>query len=264
MKEKNKQMEKRNFPTISIVSCVCMLLFSLIELVLFLSKDFVFNAQLVVLTLVLPITMFLIAFFINRAKSVHPTVKKILTPILAFLLIPITLVAVLLPGKLVRTVKTEGVEAFVTYRNADAYVLDHADSISKTKDAECHVYNEVTFLGGSAVTLFCTYSAENYETEKDRLQTLYAFRTEPFVSKDADGFATSPDFEFQGFVFHTVDPDQYEELNFKERMLYIGTNDATHEIAYVQHYEEYNGDYLEWPLDEELDGFCGWQYFRKK
>ena len=109
-------------------------------------------------------------------------------------------------------------------------------------------------------TIICQYGEEEYEAQKAYIEENYVFETEDYrdYSRENEEHYFSPTAEIDGFTFRYLDSSNYEYFYYPKYMVFIGTNDQTHEIAYIDFYD-IDLDYLP-SLDEFITGDCGWEH----
>ena len=93
----------------------------------------------------------------------------------------------------------------------------------------------------------CKYGEAEYAAQK-------AYLAENYVYEEDDSKYTT---EIDGFTFRCLDSDTYY-LYFPKYAAIVGTNDETHEIAYLSFYD-IDLDYID-TLDEFIVDDCGWEH----
>ena len=101
--------------------------------------------------------------------------------------------------------------------------------------------------------LICTYTQEDYELQKAKLDTVYKFQTE----RTTDGF--EPMIEIDGYQFQMLSSKEYD-LYYPKNMVLIGCSDDANEIVYLE-FHNADLDYIT-SLQDFIMNICGWKYIR--
>ena len=104
--------------------------------------------------------------------------------------------------------------------------------------------------------LICSYTPEDYEIQKARLDTEYTFQTEPII----DDFSNyEPMVDIDGYQFRMLSSKEYN-LYYPKNVVLVGCSDDTNEIVYLEFFD-IDLDYITSLKDFIMDE-CGWKYIR--
>lgn len=104
--------------------------------------------------------------------------------------------------------------------------------------------------------LICSYMQEEYESQKNRLNTAYTFQTEAITD---DYSNCEPMIEMDGYQFRMLSVEGYE-LYYPKNIILIGYSDDERKIVYLEFYDA-DLDYIT-SLQEFITYDCGWKYIR--
>lgn len=130
--------------------------------------------------------------------------------------------------------------------------------LSELEPYEDYRFNYTAWRGSifeaHSYILIVRYDMQNYEQQKEKLETEYTWLTDYLpgeFSDDEHGAA----FEMDGFWFRAVDeiPDAYPKY-----MLFVGTSDETQEVAYF-YFHDGDLDYLAPTVADSLRRYSGWE-----
>lgn len=126
---------------------------------------------------------------------------------------------------------------------------------------ELHTYNKnkndrMFTRISEAYIVRASYSAANYKARKEKFDRRYLYQDEPIV--DSNGKLIPEKFTLDGFDFRFLRMELYADLNYPTRILFIGMNDDTNEIAVV-YYENLKLEYIGVDFETFLKKECGWK-----
>lgn len=104
--------------------------------------------------------------------------------------------------------------------------------------------------------LICSYTQEDYEIQKARLDTAYTFQTETITD---DHSSYEPVVNIDGYQFRMLSCKEYG-LFYPKNIVLIGCSDETNEIVYLEFYDS-DLDYIT-SLEDFIRNECGWKYIR--
>ena len=137
-------------------------------------------------------------------------------------------------------------------------LMPSLDAIGTPIGLEYHDYfaqGSIIFQCNSDI-LIATYDYDDYMLQKASLDGIFKFQITPLSNSDS----VSSSWLHDGFHFRFLSLADYPDLSYPKALMLIGTNDTTHEIAYISFYD-IDLDIissLEWFLDED----CGWEHIR--
>ncbi len=126
------------------------------------------------------------------------------------------------------------------------------DGYGEYEDIAHYHYLSTGFFWEQAETKILKYNSENFKKETERINTEMSFYEEA-VEEDEP----VPVFTFEGFNFRL----QEEGCWYPKEMCFVGINEETKEIAYVE-FSDYDLD-LVWDFYELLNNDCGWSFVIK-
>lgn len=158
----------------------------------------------------------------------------------------------------------EGDEALERYAKIEENwpLMPSVDELGDPIHVEYHDFVKnffMVFVSNSDV-LICKYDCEEYAEKKAELDEAYVFETRTMVSCDE---SCEPDGELDGFYFRMLSFKEYWQdynLDFPNRLIIIGTNDETQEIAYIAFYDTELD--LIYSLSDFVYRYCGWRHIR--
>lgn len=100
--------------------------------------------------------------------------------------------------------------------------------------------------------IICSYDAETYEIQKEKINTTYYFQEEKINT-------TEPQVTIDGYKYRMLSNEAYFNY-FPKDVAFIATNDSTNEIVYMS-YCNVELDYIK-STEEFILNECGWQYIR--
>ena len=129
-----------------------------------------------------------------------------------------------------------------------------------------HFHQRIFLLFESdAYTLRASYSAEEYEKQKEQLNT-YVFQENFIDDSGSEPMEVETFFELDGFAFRMLSLDDYDDecdplkiaLEYPKHMVFVGACDEKREIAFVYYYD-FDLDYIDDPFPKFLSEECGWE-----
>lgn len=129
--------------------------------------------------------------------------------------------------------------------------------MGETTNVEHYHVSSFAFIFSSETDyLICQYSQEEYETQKNRLNSVYTFQTETIKDRYS---SCEPTAEIDGYQFKMLSIEQ-SEYGYPKNVYLIGYSDAAREIVYLEFYD-IDLDYIR-SLKEFIIDECGWKYIR--
>ena len=191
--------------------------------------------------------------------------RKVLKVLYVIALLPITYFAILLLFLINREMivhyDRDTFESHEQEITSEFYNMPEIDEMGEYENLEYYHYMQIySVLFVSEVhTVVCQYSEEEYEAQKAYVEENYVFSTEDYRDKShRDGeYYLSSTAEIDGFTFRYLDSRSYG-LYHPKYIVFIGMNDETREIAYIDFYD-IDLDYLT-PLDKFILNDCGWEH----
>lgn len=153
----------------------------------------------------------------------------------------------------------EGSEAVQQYSSvqSESKIMPDLTQVGETTNVEHYqVYSFFFIFSSETDYLICQYSQEEYETQKNRLNSVYTFQTETI--KDTNS-SCEPTAEIDGYQFKMLSIEQFE-YGYPKNVYLIGYSDAAREIVYLEFYD-IDLDFIR-SLKEFIIDECGWKYIR--
>ena len=136
--------------------------------------------------------------------------------------------------------------------------LPTVDEIGNAQEVDYYEYFfKVCIFAWDSYTLICTYGIDEYQAQEDYINQTYVFQTDELQDLTRDP-PISPYAEIDGFSFRVLSISEYQ-LRYPKKMILIGTNDQTNQIAYIA-YDSSDLDYIEESLADFIEEECGWKY----
>ena len=150
----------------------------------------------------------------------------------------------------------EGQQVQSAYQTEYAYrELHDLTRIGSPRQVHYYDYESVygLFFACETDTLVCKYSPEAYASQIALIEDTCQFQTEPTT---AHGHTCPPTAQIDCFLFRTMAVgDAYPHI-----MIFIATNDQTHEIAYLSYWDQ-DLDYID-NLENFIRNDCGWKHIQ--
>jgi len=160
-------------------------------------------------------------------------------------------------------------EAIKRYENEDAaenYVqvteqfrlMPSLDETGNPESIELAIYSsKAAFFVWETKALICRYDETEYISQKELLENKYIFQNETISIRGHD---CEPFTELDGYYFRTLSISSYDrsDIDNPKKLIFIATNDATHEIAYLA-LSDPDRDYID-SLSELIYEDCGWKH----
>ena len=118
-----------------------------------------------------------------------------------------------------------------------------------------HYYDNYAFFRHDSYLLRVKYDKDAFPAALDALYRRYTFSDEPVIDEFTGKKQRT--FTLDGFDFTLLPDSNGEELEYTKKMLFIGVNESTREIAYVYFYDP-DLDMIEGGLDGFLIHDCQW------
>lgn len=181
--------------------------------------------------------------------------KFVLTGVILVLFLMTFFISSLLVGwtQLKRYEGNKAVQRYSTLESASGLM---PDLVELGKPVKIEFYNLKSFAFiflDETDGLICTYTQEDYELQKAKLDTVYKFQTE----RTMDGF--EPMIEIDGYQFQMLSSKEYD-LYYPKNMVLIGCSDDANEIVYLE-FHNTDLDYIT-SLQDFIMNICGWKYIR--
>ena len=145
-------------------------------------------------------------------------------------------------------------EAVQQYSLLESEFMPDLAELGKPSHIEYYrLFSHFLIFSCEADGLICSYSQEDYEIQKARLDTTYIFQKE----KTGDNF--DPMVDIDGYQFRMLSVEEYD-LCYPKNVVLIGYSDNTKEIIYLEFYD-IDLDYITSLKDFIMDE-CGWKYIR--
>ena len=229
--------------------------------VLALVKGAFLNRYILVVHFILPaVTVLLIALVHLVLES---RLVKVLLGLLACALFLFNLFLMLFLN--VEFLETDGLTdyegaAFVD-RYAELYevseLLPDIGAVARSERSTYYHYRAMyVFFECETHTVISKYGSVDYAEQLALINERYTFRTEATVGED---YTCLPYADIDGFHFRVIaDPDEADMYDaYPKKVLIVGTNDETSEIAYI-HFYDFDLDYIT-SLEDFILEDCGWE-----
>ena len=151
--------------------------------------------------------------------------------------------------------KNFSVEHYNEFAETNEYMPTTAE-VGKYERIEVEHYEKRILIETYDVyTLNIRYDDETYIKEKQKISEKYIF--EKGSLKGRKGAKIEPTFVIDSFNFKTLSFGTYD-LQYTNKMVFIGTSDNKNEISYVYYYDVGGLDYLPKSLSKYLIQNCNW------
>ena len=154
---------------------------------------------------------------------------------------------------------------YQTFLEEVATPLPALDSLPEYENVRFQRYHDsALWFTWDAYTLIVQYNEETYLQEKENVARIFQFATEPILNETSEPDyprTVDPVFSLDGFDFRLLSVEVYADqygLDYPKYMVFIGTSDATREIAYI-HYLNQDLDCLSTDFAGFLAEDCGWK-----
>ena len=153
----------------------------------------------------------------------------------------------------------EGDEAVQKYSSLKSEMLPKLSEVGETTNTEYHnVFSFIYIFSYETNYLICQYEQEEYENQKNRLDSTYIFQTETITDYDSN---CEPMVKIGDYQFKMLSVENYD-LYYPKHVVLIGYSDNAREIVYLEFYD-IDLDYIPSLKDFIIDEFgCGWKYIR--
>ena len=136
-------------------------------------------------------------------------------------------------------------------------LLPDIGAVARSERSTYYHYRAIySFFECETHTVISKYGAEDYVDQLAWINDSYTFRTEAIVD---DEYTCLPYADIDGFHFRVIDdPDEADMYDsYPKKVLIVGTNDETSEIAYI-HFYDFDLDYIP-SLEDFILEDCGWE-----
>lgn len=124
---------------------------------------------------------------------------------------------------------------------AEDELLPELDELGNYSDVKFrHFHQNYYIFCCDSYTLKVIYDDENYELQKNQLNSDFMFQEEPIDNRDEKDI--EPAFSYDGYDFRFLS-DDYLAFNFPKKIYLIGTNDDENTIAYI-YFDDHDLDSL--------------------
>lgn len=140
-------------------------------------------------------------------------------------------------------------------------LLPELDAVVRSERSTYYYYRAIySIFECETHTVISKYGAEDYVDQLARINDSYTFRTEAIVD---DEYTCLPYADIDGFHFRVIDDPEGARLydSYPKKVLIVGTNDETSEIAYI-HFYDFDLDYIP-SLEDFILEDCGWEHISK-
>lgn len=224
------------------------------------SGSMLFSAPLLLACFLLPLVVLFLLFLI--VTSDKKLVIRIILIITLLFLSLIIFLAIDTFGKTESLKHWENDEVAQPYAQVtdDSTLMPQLSKIGAPEKIDYyHYYASQLFFSWDTDILICKYSASDYEGRKNAVEAEYVFQSEPMTIYE---YTAEPTAEIDGYCFRvlSVNGEYKQEINYPNKLIFIATNDTTHEIVYISFYD-FDLDYIT-SLTDFINTDCGWKHIR--
>lgn len=135
-------------------------------------------------------------------------------------------------------------------------VLPELNELGEYSDIKFrHFHQNYAIFCSDSYTLKVIYDDENYELQKNLLDTTYMFQSEPIENDINEYF--DPYFTYDGFDFRILSLRNYSKMVYPKSLYFIGTDDTTNTIAYL-YFEDKDIDSLI-SFEKLMESYVNWK-----
>lgn len=231
------------------------------------SHVFLFHVENVINIIVIPSIIWLLIIALKRFKKIHHIIKSIIAVILIVPHFIFTLIGNFLwtPTYELTLINRDVISFYsdVYEINALSNYLPAPSEIGEPIDATFFAMGEDTIFGNDQRSTFIfEYSSAQYKELKKKFSKEFKYMETfsefgYFIDDEYqdEKITYNCDFSLYGFDFRTIDKNNNSD-EFYDSWYLIGTNDETHEIAFIESMDST-------PTFDEIfiKDNCGWRYF---
>lgn len=183
----------------------------------------------------------------------HERVLAIISTVIIISLIVILLLAFLLFGY--KSFVSYDIKEWDELETKETY-LPSVNEMGEYSDLnyKCQTISAVFFVS-KAYTLKATYNEEEFEKQKDIINTEMVFQDKIIEKADEDTIEKEASFEIDDFKFRMLS-EEYE-LDYPKEIVFVGISEEKKEIAFVV-FSDPDLDYID-TFPEFLIKTCGWK-----
>lgn len=253
-------MKRFAFTKNRLIGFVCSALLPVMAIVLgclMLVKDVVLNISLAIVYFLIPLIVAgLLGWCIFSNRKAWK--KSVLSVVILALFLILFFFSSLLVGwtQVKRYEEKEAAQQYSLLKSESGLMPDLAELGNPAKIEYYNIFSFFFIFSNETDGLICSYTQEDYELQKARLDTAYIFQTETIMD---DYSNCEPTIEIDGYQFRMLSVERYE-LYYPKNIFLIGYSDDAREIVYIEFYDS-DLDYISSLKDFIMDE-CSWKYIR--